>query len=124
MPHFGFPHDCLHSQIHPRQPISAIRHCRLWHFAHSYRILSFCFNPPLSPSLVRMARNAPIILERPGPVNYAADAHISNNPNVRKMARSSNAQSPELWEREYSRNFPNREVFEMSMSVEFGKMWD
>ncbi|GIX74707.1 hypothetical protein CEXT_269511 [Caerostris extrusa] len=49
----------------------------------------FCFQPP--PPLP-IGRNAPIILERPGPVSYAADAPISNNPNVRKMARFSNAQ--------------------------------
>ncbi|GIY20951.1 hypothetical protein CDAR_582451 [Caerostris darwini] len=58
-----------------------------------------------------MAINAPVILERPGPVSYAADAHISNYPNVRKMARFSNSHSAELWEREYSRNFPNRRGF-------------
>ncbi|GIY20947.1 hypothetical protein CDAR_582421 [Caerostris darwini] len=69
----------------------------------------FLFPIPLPPPpTLRMARNAPIILERPGPVSYAADAPISNKPNIHKMARFSNSQGPELWEREYSRNFTNR----------------
>ncbi|GIY20946.1 hypothetical protein CDAR_582411 [Caerostris darwini] len=68
---------------------------------------AFVSNPP-PPFPFRMATNAPIILERPCPVSYAADAHISNNPNVRKMARFSNSLLSELWGREYSLNFPNR----------------
>ncbi|GIY78696.1 hypothetical protein CEXT_292711 [Caerostris extrusa] len=74
------------------------------------------FQSPFPPSLVRMACEILLLCwNDPDPVSYAADAHISNNPNVLKMARSSNAQSPELWEREYSWNLPN----EMEQKIAF-----
>ncbi|GIY08891.1 hypothetical protein CDAR_33331 [Caerostris darwini] len=58
--------------------------------------LAFVSKTPLPPSPLRRTRNAPIILERPGPMSYAVDAHISNHLNVHKMARCSNAGSAEL----------------------------